>query len=74
MKRIINDMELLNQQKIKKTIKYVTDEKDPIEMVNLMKTKLLHPGADLGFSRGGGADFQKKFENFDDPFFLGRPN
>ena len=32
-------------------------------------------GADLGFSRGGGADFQKKFENFDDLFFfLGRPN
>ena len=30
-------------------------------------------GADLGFSRGG-ADFQKKFENFDDLFFLGRPN
>ena len=22
-------------------------------------------GADLGFSRGGGADFQKIFENFD---------
>ena len=27
--------------------------------------------ADLGFSRGGGgADFQKVFENFDDLFFL----
>ena len=30
-------------------------------------------GADLGFSRGG-ADFQKIFQNFDDLFFLGRPN
>ena len=29
----------------------------------------LDPGADLGFSRGG-ADFQKKFENFDDLFFF----
>ena len=26
------------------------------------------------FSRGGGADFQKIFQNFDDLFFLGRPN
>ena len=26
-------------------------------------------GADLGFSRGGGADFQKIFQNFDDLFF-----
>ena len=26
------------------------------------------PGADLGFSRGGGADFQKVFQNFDDLF------
>ena len=25
-------------------------------------------GADLGFSRGGGAEFQKKIENFDDLF------
>ena len=25
-------------------------------------------GADLGFSRGGGADFQKNFENFYDLF------
>ena len=33
------------------------------------------PGADLGFSRGGGADFQKIFQNFDDLFFfLGRLN
>ena len=31
------------------------------------------PGADLGFSRGGG-DFQKIFQRFDDLFFLGRPN
>ena len=31
-------------------------------------------GPDLGFSRGGGADFQKKIENFDDLFFLVRPN
>ena len=32
-------------------------------------------GADLGFSRGGGADFRKNFQNFDDLFFfLGRPN
>ena len=32
------------------------------------------PGADLGFSLegGGGADFQKEIENFDDLFFLGR--
>ena len=29
---------------------------------------IMEPGADLGFSRGG-ADFQKKFENFDDLFF-----
>ena len=29
----------------------------------------METGADLGFSRGGGADFQKKFENFDDLFF-----
>ena len=27
------------------------------------------PGADLGFSRGGGADFQKIFQNFHDLFF-----
>ena len=27
-------------------------------------------GADLGFSRGGGADFQKKIENFDDLLFF----
>ena len=27
-------------------------------------------GADLGFSRGGGADFQKIFQNFDDLFFF----
>ena len=35
----------------------------------------LGSGADLGFSRGGGggADFQKIFENFVDLFF-GRPN
>ena len=31
------------------------------------------PGADLRFSRGGGADFQKTVENFVDRF-LGRPN
>ena len=30
-------------------------------------------GADLGFSRGGGSIFKKKFENFT-TFFLGRPN
>ena len=29
-------------------------------------------GADLGFSRGGGADFQKIFQNFDDLFFFFR--
>ena len=35
---------------------------------------LKQAGADLGFSRGGGgADFQKEIENFDD-FFLGQPN
>ena len=27
-------------------------------------------GADLGFSRGAGADFQKIFQNFDDLFFF----
>ena len=32
------------------------------------------PEADLGFSRGGRADFQKIFQKFDDLFFLGRPN
>ena len=31
-------------------------------------------GADLGFSRGGGGGFSKNFQNFDDLFFLGRPN
>ena len=31
---------------------------------------VLKAEADLGFSRGGGgADFQKNFENFDDHFF-----
>ena len=30
----------------------------------------IQTGADLGFSRGGGADFQKIFENFDDLFFF----
>ena len=30
-------------------------------------------GADLGFSRGGGADFKEKIENFVD-HFLGRSN
>ena len=30
----------------------------------------LSAGADLGFSRGGGAEFQKIFENFDDLFFF----
>ena len=41
-----------------------------------LKSEIKDPitGADLGFSRGGGADFQKIFENFDDFFFLGRPN
>ena len=38
------------------------------------KKRHLMTGADLGFSRGGGADFQKKFENFVDLFFLDRPN
>ena len=33
----------------------------------------IRSGADLGFSRRGGADFQKIFQNFDD-LFLGRPN
>ena len=28
----------------------------------------IKPGADLGFSRGGGADFQNNFENFDGLF------
>ena len=28
--------------------------------------------ADLGFSRGGGADFQKEIENFDDLFIFFR--
>ena len=37
--------------------------------------KNIYTGADLGFSRGEGeADFQKIFENFVDPTFLGRPN
>ena len=31
--------------------------------------EVLATGADLGFSRGGGAVFQKNFENFDDLFF-----
>ena len=31
--------------------------------------KLVHPGANLGFSREGGLDFQKIFENFVDLFF-----
>ena len=35
-------------------------------------------GVDLGFlssgGGGGGANFQKEIENFDDLFFLGRPN
>ena len=31
------------------------------------------PGADLGFSRGGGRIFKKNFQNFDDLFLLGRP-
>ena len=31
------------------------------------------PGADLGFSRGGGRIFKKKLENFE-CLFLGRPN
>ena len=31
--------------------------------------KLIQSGADLGFSRGGRAKFQKNFENFDDLFF-----
>ena len=36
---------------------------------------LLRSGADLGFSRGGGgADFRKFFQNFDDLFFLGQAN
>ena len=29
----------------------------------------IEPGADLGFSQGGWADFQKIFDNFDDLFF-----
>ena len=33
-----------------------------------LKILLYDTGADLGFSRGG-ADFQKNFENFVDPFF-----
>ena len=34
----------------------------------------MYPGADLGFSRGGGADFQKEIENFDDQIdFLSSP-
>ena len=28
-------------------------------------SKEMQTGADLGFSRGGGSDFQKKFEIFD---------
>ena len=32
--------------------------------------EIFKSGADLGFSRGGGADFQKKIENFDDLFFF----
>ena len=35
--------------------------------------EIFKSGADLGFSRGGGG-FSKKIENFDDLFFLGRPN
>ena len=33
------------------------------------ETAYVYTGADLGFSRGGGADFQKMFENFVDLFF-----
>ena len=33
-------------------------------------SQLSKAGADLGFSRGGGADFQKIFQNFDDLFFF----
>ena len=35
-------------------------------------TLYTHAGADIGFSRGGGADFQKFLENC--RLFLGRPN
>ena len=34
-----------------------------------LSSGVAHTGADLGFSRGGGADFQKEIENFDDIFF-----
>ena len=32
------------------------------------------PGADLGFSRGGGGGFSKKNSKILSAFFLGRPN
>ena len=38
---------------------------------SLKKLLGLPAGADLGFSRGGGADFQKIIEHFDDLFFIG---
>ena len=39
---------------------------------NNMQMVMLRGGSRI-FSRGGGADFQKIFQNFD-LFFLGRPN
>ena len=40
-------------------------------MGELGKKLYTEPGANLGFSRGGGAEFQNIFKNFDD-FFLFR--
>ena len=35
---------------------------------------LEHRCRSMNFSRGGGGRFSKKFENFDDDFFLGQPH
>ena len=43
--------------------------------VDVWQTLIPNPGADLGLSRGGGgADFQKKIENYVNFFSLGRPS
>ena len=54
--------------------KYVEDE-DQFYTISFLNCRILFfrltlwPGADVGFSRGGGADFRKIFQNFDDLFF-----
>ena len=57
---------------------------EPVQILSLFndthgrkasKTSVSWSGADLGFSRGGGgggADFRKIFQNFDDLFFFFR--